>query len=330
MTTQESGNTEHVMLPKDTTFEETDRGGAVHCNADIHVPGDVHATPSGVSFGPLFLSTPPGEVCSLLRLEFFPEDDSVLGAFIGVTAVGVAGVGEGENGSSDDLRMTRRGTLTLAACILGGAALADPVTAADDPVTFPIAEIQFTSLTGPLGVHVADLNDDVLPHTADIHVDADGARRRTAYGPRDGAMVPPDSSTATVYVEDSMGSVRELTAWARGVMAGAADVRYEFTLPQPASSYAGEELTLTKNPAIVEPVEYGGYEDTIVTVGDVSIPHRREDESSTGAYYLSNGALILRVGEGAPENDTVAIRLDAGRLATAWDNANRDLETLTN
>lgn len=361
-----------IQLPATTTFE-LDAGGDIHFDDDVAIPADVYPGDAGVAFGPLFIATPPEGLVSIERLEFLPDadheratpededDDWFDFEFLddedgnettgtatpaGIIAIGAAARrgqqpepgGEadvrGRERPGDGYEVTRRAVLSLAACVLAGASMQPAVADSDDePMQYLIAELEFREVSKPTIIRVADLVENVLPHSTEIYVDVDGAREADLEEPDQGALVPPETETARVYLEDGLGMLGRAQAWSRGVLAGSHDVEYHLELPQPLGQLEeGDEVVVSRHPAIVDPVREGGGSETILVVGpeadEVSVPHRDEEWGhDAGQYYIDDDqdALVLEVGPETPDSKQVTLRLAAGLVATTLDGAARSL-----
>lgn len=296
-------------------------GGRIRSGGEVYAPTTLHGTPTGAAFGPLYLGIPNGDsYMTVENIRFLPgedgDGDGVL--FFGITAGGVAGAKKADEKTSRPLETTRRSFLTVAALVIAAALAADDVSAqSDDTVALEIASITVTTLTAPLTIRVLNAVDDVLPTTTEILVDAESSRVGEIADASEGVTLPAETTgEISVYLRDSRSKLAQLLAWARGIADGDEQITYERDLPKEAANYdAGQLITLSEHPALVEPVRESGADGTVLMVGNTEIPHTDDESSEVGSYGVFNGQLIYEIGPRPPAATSWSLETRLGTLA---------------
>jgi len=290
----------------------------------VRVPDQISFTPTGIGLGPLEFATPPDSVAVLERLEFLPEvsgDDSWL------SAVAIGGVAS-TAATDEEAPVSRRDVIRASGAILAGAALVGTAVAEDQ--TYPIAEFELSRNDSAVQLSVFDPLSGTLPRNETLHVDH-GDTRLGSFDTL--AEHNPDETTVTtghtgefrVYAPDSVSYRERMLAWVNGLLAGDETLSFQFELEQPASEYEpGTTLELTTHPAVVEPdVEIDG-DETILEVGEMSIPHENQEFGrDRGTYQVRSGALIYEPGTEAPDGTRVTVDVRVDTLANMLDSIRR-------
>lgn len=318
----------YVQFPTGATVD-IPKGGLIRSAGNkVFAPALMACTPTGVGFGPLYVGVPDsGNYCSISQLSFLPDEDDGGDGFLffGIAAGGSKAASNRTKRESrveapdDDHQSTRRDVLALAGATLAAAAVGPVKGAAqtDDLAALHIAELKVTALTAPLTIRVLDVVDKVLPATTEILVDAEESRVGEISEPSTGVTLPANTTgKISVYLRDSRGKLSRLLAWASGVVGGDEEITYSRELPKQASEYdEGVFVKLSEHPALVDPVEEAGSGETVLTVGNTTIPHNDQGASEAGSYGIFDGQLIYEVGPNPPASAEWALRTRLGRLA---------------
>jgi len=311
----------YAHLPELVAIDPPDGGVVRSSGAEVYAPTTILATPTGASFGPLYLGVPSDSVCSLSRLVFLPPEvdasDGWLIFGVGAGAVGAPlAIDEAHHPS-----LRRREVLGLAGLVLGATVTAASPAAAqsdeDDTVALKIAEFDVDALDGPLEVRVLDVVSEVLPPTTKLLVDNDDAREGELTDPGAGVVLKPGTSeTVAVYLQDAKGRLDRLLAWARGAIDRDETIVYARELDQPATDYdEGKLVTLSAHSALVEPVAEAGAHGTTLHLGQTAVPHQSQDGTGeVGSYGVFDDALVYEVGSNPPDSTNWELETRLGLL----------------
>jgi len=339
----------------------TPKGGTISLTGDPpRVAGleRITTTPTGVSFGPLKVSTPSladteHTVAAIENLRFAPTkghdpDDSESdwlpswgdddGNETNTTTSGLLGLSlGGAAAEADDTQLTRRQTIGVMAGALALGTTTASAQSESDQIKF--AEFDLVRSDGPVHVGVLPIVDNALPPDTKLTLTVDGAKRRS-WTPADAleSASKPNGETITldgsqrarveVYAKGGVGTVDELTAWAKGVLAAEREIKATLELGRNPTNMAAEEVVqIDDHPAFVEAVEADGGSESIVTIGEESIPHKNERLGhDRGHYEVKEESLVYVAGPDPPEGTLVQLRLRAGRIASLTDATDRALE----
>ncbi len=236
----------------------TPKGGTISLTGDPpRVAGleRITTTPTGVSFGPLKVSTPSladteHTVAAIENLRFAPTkghdpDDSESdwlpswgdddGNETNTTTSGLLGLSlGGAAAEADDTQLTRRQTIGVMAGALALGTTTASAQSESDQIKF--AEFDLVRSDGPVHVGVLPIVDNALPPDTKLTLTVDGAKRRS-WTPADalesaskpnGETIALDGSQRArveVYAKGGVGTVDELTAWAKGVLAAEREIK---------------------------------------------------------------------------------------------------------
>jgi len=236
----------------------TPKGGTISLTGDPpRVAGleRITTTPTGVSFGPLKVSTPSladteHTVAAIENLRFAPTkghdpDDSESdwlpswgdddGNETNTTTSGLLGLSlGGAAAEADDTQLTRRQTIGVMAGALALGTTTASAQSESDQIKF--AEFDLVRSDGPVHVGVLPIVDNALPPDTKLTLTVDGAKRRS-WTPADAleSASKPNGETITldgsqrarveVYAKGGVGTVDELTAWAKGVLAAEREIK---------------------------------------------------------------------------------------------------------
>lgn len=312
--------TPYIHVPRKMSIDPPHGGIVRSGSTDVYAPGQLSATESGVSFGPLYVGVPDGELITLNRVSFLSSKDE--GGFLGFLSAGaIASVSATKSeGDSEDkpTTVTRRNVLgAFAAAVALG--VSSRTVAADQDVTLGIAEIDVAETTGPVSIRLLDIVDNVLPPTTEVLVDADSARVGEIVNAGDGVTLGSDTfGPVSIYLRDSRSRVDRILAWAGSFVDPEDEITYhrEFPDGKQANEYDdGQFVTLTEHPSIIGAVE-GSTERTRVIIGNTDIPHTDSDQNSeeVGTWGIFDNQLVYEPGSNPPASSEIEIRMRIGRL----------------
>lgn len=300
----------------------TSGGVMVPQKAEWHAIDPVTLPPDGVAVGGVWLQSGAGGVVHIEDLEFKASASPFSFGGFDLPFLSVAG-GLGVAAVRDDeVSVSRREALAGGAALLGLGAVATEAAAEETTLTV----IEFKVTENPRGLHVELVGSvgSILPPDRRYQLLHEGTVR-DEFSPNSPAATLHPGRTGTVEIL----TPADKTIWheLQAMVPGDSPVSYQVTLPQPASQYdVGAEVTVASDSALVQPVKEAGGSETVVALGDMSIPHKSERAlANPGVWFVSDGALIYRVGEDAPDQRAFAVAAGVSSVREMQDDLSRGL-----
>jgi len=172
-------------------------------------------------------------------------------------------------------------------------------------------------------VSIIDAVADVLPPSTEIMIDQENARVGAIAEQGEGVTLRQTAGPVRIYVRDTLGNLQQLIAWAKSFLPADASLTYTRPFPDDrlASDFSeGEFVKLTSHPSIIDPVEAGEKDRTVLEINSHTVPHADEGANDVGSWSVHDGTLIWEVGPGPPEAEEWTVRT---RLS-AWQSIKRD------
>lgn len=298
---------------------------------DVHLaPGNqflmgapVREPPNAVSFGALSFAIPEGENLRLDKFEYRYRDGSILddGGWLPFLSGGLVAAGGAE--PDEDFSMSRRRVLMATGAAIGGGAMSMSQAAAADSRTLSIAEFSIESKSPQFELMLADDVAAVLPADQTYSVLADGVQIGELSPEKPSMSVPPGTrGEMSVLTEADMSRWQKV----KSRLFGGPDEEqtFDLSLSKRASTFAEDEtVTITDRAAVVIAIGDEG-DDTALSIGGESIPHRDEDtDEDVGFYAVENGSLVYIAGTDPPDGTRVTLRAGIGRLSELKDDVSR-------
>ncbi|ELY97144.1 hypothetical protein [Natrialba asiatica] len=300
-------------------------GGNLHV-VDGVAPQYLRVGRYGVGFGPLRLTPFEDSTAVIDGLRYTtPEDDGWFPLAASAGAVGAALHHDRHDEPIDpeSTQASRRQVLAATGAGLLALTTAGIASAQEDDGPYQVAEFELTASNRGLNIAVDPLVADYLPdkHTFYVSVN-DNSIGRFQAGEESLTLNPGVEGTVTLESDDALSFVAKIIAR----VTADDEIEYEF---QPAAvsngseyqSFAdaavGEEIVLSDQPILVDPIDTAEPEATIVTMNDETIPHADDGDSLLGEWYVQDGRQLVYVaGEDAPDTSLVNIQVNVGRLAS--------------
>lgn len=301
-------------------------GGNVHI-VDGVAPTELRCGRYGLGFGPLRL-TPFAESTTVIdNLRYsVPEDD---GLWPLATGAGITGAmlhydkHDGKPIDPERTRTSRRRVLAATGAGLLALASAGRATASTDE-RHEVAHFDLTNSPRGLNIAVDPVVADYLPDEHTFYVSVEGSSvGRFEAGEESLTLNPGIEGNVQLESDEALSFIARL--WAR--IRADDEVEYEFRpsvfgsngdddAPQSFAEFAvGEEVVLSDQPILVDPMNQADPSGAIVAMNDTTIPHTDGRNSAAGEWYVQDGRRIIYiVGEDAPDTSIVNIRINVGHL----------------
>ncbi|APX98685.1 hypothetical protein [Natronorubrum daqingense] len=308
------------IIPNRQLKIDTPDGGSVvwgDVDGETSIPGTFGRTSSGVLLGPLEIAVPDGETLWIDDLSFEAEYDGgwfSLGLVAPLAAAPMADRDETESNPVNRRHILTLLAATVAAGMLSVNASADEDEDEDDDgtVALSVARLEIGDSDQPFSIRIIDIVDEVLPPTTDVLVDQDGRRTGSVGDSDERVTIGSDAETVRIYLEDSIGRISKLLAWAQSHLPGDSSLTFERELPDDADSYDdGTTVDLTDNPVLVNSVDESGYDRTTLEIGETQIPNVSDadaESTTAGEWALEDDTLVYGVGEDAPSESVWTLR----------------------
>lgn len=299
------------------------KGGNLHA-VDAVAPQYLRTGQYGVGFGPLRLTPFADSTAVIDDLRFATPDDD--GWFPLLTA-GVTGAAIHHTEHDDPIDpygsdVSRRRMLAATGAGLLALTAAGTASASSDDDRFDVASFDLEHSPRGLNIAVDPVVADYLPddHTFYVSVNEAGNIGSFDAGEESLTLNPGVEGTVEIESDEALSFVSRVIAR----LTADDEIEYEF---QPATvgngededSFAdfavGDEVTITNQPILVDPIDIAGPSATLVQMNGEVIPHSDDGNSELGEWYVQDGRRLVYVaGEDSPDTSLVNIRVNVGRI----------------